>query len=229
MQTSRRGIMLVIASPSGAGKTSITRTILNQDANTSLSVSVTTRKRRTDEMNHVHYHFIDVAEFQRMRDAGELLESAEVHDNFYGTPRGEVEDQLAAGRDIIFDIDYQGTLQLYERCRDDMVTIFILPPSIAELRSRLLHRAQDSDEVIDRRLRNARKEMAHWHEYDTVLINADLQESCDRVAEILKDARQARTNPGGLAAFVAQLRARRDSTFDFASFVKGLQDEIDSI
>ena len=130
MEFQRRGVMLVIASPSGAGKSSISRSLFQQDPNIRLSVSVTTRARRTDEVHGKHYYFIDVETFQKMQRDGELLESAEVHGNFYGTPRAQVEEQLAAGNDILFDIDYQGTLQLYERARADMVTVFILPPSI---------------------------------------------------------------------------------------------------
>src|SRR3569623_763932 len=165
-ELARCGVMMVLASPSGAGKSSSSRAIFAQDPNISLSVSVTTRARRTDEIDGRDYHFIDVAEFQRMRANDELLESAEVHGNFYGTPRAHVEEKLAQGRDILFDIDYQGTLQLLERARPDMVTIFILPPSIRELRKRLERRAQDSKAVIDRRLRIARIEMNHYDEYD---------------------------------------------------------------
>lgn len=211
MEFARRGIMLVIASPSGAGKTSITRAILDQDPNTTLSVSVTTRQRRSNEIDGRDYHFITVEDFERMRADGELLESAEVHDNFYGTPRAQVEDLLAEGRDIIFDIDYQGTLQLYETCREDMVTIFILPPSIRELRSRLEHRAQDSADVIERRLKKARIEMDHWREYDVVLVNEDLEKSCDAVAGILDAARLERRRQVGLESFVKELQTEIDS------------------
>ncbi|MEO7222402.1 MAG: guanylate kinase, partial [Devosia sp.] len=129
MEFARRGVMMVLASPSGAGKSSISRAIFEDDPNISLSVSVTTRARRTDEIEGVHYHFIDVPAFERMQAEGELLESAEVHGNFYGTPRARVEEKLSAGRDILFDIDWQGTLQLLKRAREDMITIFILPPS----------------------------------------------------------------------------------------------------
>src|SRR5882757_9762339 len=135
--------MLVLASPSGAGKSSITRALFGQDPHIGLSVSVTTRARRTDEVDGKHYHFRTIKQFEQMRANGELLEWAKVHDHFYGTPRAHVEEQLAAGNDILFDIDYQGTLQLYDKCRPDMVTVFILPPSITELRSRLERRAQD--------------------------------------------------------------------------------------
>lgn len=212
MEFARRGVMLVIASPSGAGKTSISRTLLQQDSNLTLSVSVTTRERRSDEINGVHYHFIDKREYDRLERNGELLEAAEVHGNYYGTPRARVEEVIAAGRDVLFDIDWQGTQQLTKKCRPDMVTVFILPPSIPELKSRLEHRAQDSADVITRRLRNAREEMDHWEEYDYVLINDDLQTSCANVTAIL-----------------AASRIWRRRQLDIASFVKGLQGQIESI
>jgi len=211
-ELSRRGVMLVLASPSGAGKSSISRAIFAQDPNISLSVSVTTRARRTDELDGRDYHFINVAEFERMRAQGELLESAEVHGNFYGTPRAHVEEKLAKGRDILFDIDWQGTLQLLKASRADMVTIFILPPSIRELRKRLERRAQDSKETIETRLKNARIEMEHWKEYDYVLVNEDLDQSCARVRSILAAARQ-----------------KRDRFTQMDSFVKDLQNQIDSL
>ena len=209
-ELSRRGVMLVLASPSGAGKSTISRAIFAQDPNISLSVSVTTRARRTDEMHGRDYQFIDVAEFQRMRAAGELLESAEVHGNFYGTPRGHVEEKLTQGRDILFDIDFQGTLQLLKRAREDMVTVFILPPSIRELRKRLERRAQDSKAVIDRRLRNARIEMDHFGEYDYVIINRDLEDSVQKVRTILAAARLARTRYKDMAPFVRRLQREID-------------------
>ncbi|WP_127145829.1 guanylate kinase [Pelagibacterium montanilacus] len=206
MDFARRGVMLVIASPSGAGKSSISRALFAQDPNIRLSVSVTTRPRRTDEIHGTHYYFIDVAEFERMRDQGELLEWAEVHGNFYGTPRAKVEERLSAGKDILFDIDYQGTLQLYENCREDMATVFILPPSIAELRTRLERRAQDSVGTIEKRLRNARKEMDHYSEYDFVLVNEDLEQSVQMVRSILAGARLSRKRQTGLDAFVRDLQ-----------------------
>lgn len=211
MEFARRGVMLVLASPSGAGKSSITRTLFGQDPNIGLSVSVTTRARRTDEVEGKHYHFIDIPTFERMRADGDLLEWARVHDNFYGTPRAHVEEQLAAGHDILFDIDFQGTLQLYEKCRPDMVTVFILPPSIKELRSRLERRAQDSSDVIARRLKNARVEMSHYTEYDYVLVNEDLEDSTSRVRSILAAARLARTRLTQLDNFVRDLQNQIDS------------------
>ena len=210
MEFARRGVMLVLASPSGAGKSSITRTLFGDERDIRLSVSVTTRARRTDEVEGKHYFFIDIPEFERMRADGELLEWAEVHGNFYGTPRAHVEEQLAAGKDILFDIDYQGTLQLYEKCRADMVTVFILPPSIKELRSRLERRAQDSSDTIARRLKNARIEMEHYREYDYVIVNEDLEVSTQRVRSILAAARLARTRLTQLDNFVRDLQNQID-------------------
>jgi guanylate kinase len=205
-ELARRGVMMVLASPSGAGKSSISRAIFAQDPNISLSVSVTTRARRTDEMDGRDYHFIDVATFKQMQAEGDLLESAEVHGNFYGTPRARVEEKLGQGRDILFDIDYQGTLQLLDKAREDMVTIFILPPSITELRKRLERRAQDTKAAIDKRLKNARIEMEHYAEYDYVLINRDLEDSVQKVRTILAAARLARTRYKGLPSFVKRLQ-----------------------
>lgn len=212
MNFDRRGVMLVIASPSGAGKTSISRAILDTEDNVSLSISVTTRAKRSSEMEARDYYFIDKVKFDALRRADQLLESAEVHGNFYGTPATQVEEKIAAGQDILFDIDWQGTQQLTRKCRADMVTVFILPPSIAALKSRLEHRAQDSAEVIAKRLQNAREEMAHWDEYDYVLINEDLEESVKKVSSILYSSREWR---------------RRQC--NIGSFVKGLQAEIDSL
>lgn len=206
MEFQRRGVMLVIASPSGAGKSSISRALFGADPNIRLSVSVTTRARRTDEVDGKHYHFIDVPTFKRMRADGELLESAEVHGNFYGTPRAHVEEQLAAGNDILFDIDYQGTLQLYKSSRRDMVTVFILPPSIKELRARLERRAQDSVGTIEKRLQNARIEMDHYGEYDFVIVNQDLEDSVQRVRSVLAAARLTRERQLNLDSFVRDLQ-----------------------
>jgi len=203
--------MLVIASPSGAGKTSISRAVMSTDPGIELSVSVTTRARRPSEVDGVHYHFIPVEEFERMRADGELLESAEVHGNLYATPRARVEQTLASGRDILFDIDYQGTMQLYEKCRSDMVTVFILPPSIAELRARLERRAEDGPDAIRRRLKNARVEMEHWLEYDHVIINEDLEQSVDKVRAILSAARTTGHRLTQIGSFVKDLQNQIDS------------------
>jgi guanylate kinase len=209
-ELARRGVMMVLASPSGAGKSSIARAIIEQDENISLSVSVTTRARRTDEIEGKHYQFIEVPAFEKMRAGGELLESAEVHGNFYGTPRAHVEEKLAAGRDILLDIDYQGTIQLLKKVRQDMVTVFILPPSITELKARLERRAQDSKAVIQRRLKNARVEMEHFGEYDYVIVNRDLEESVHKVRTILAAARLERTRFKGLPGFVRRLQRQID-------------------
>jgi len=212
MDFQRRGVMLVIASPSGAGKSSISRALFQQDPNIRLSVSATTRARRSDEVEGTHFYFVDVPTFQRMQAEGGLLESAEVHGNYYGTPRAQVEEQLAAGKDILFDVDYQGTLQLYENCRADMVTVFILPPTIQELRARLERRAQDSVGTIEKRLRNARIELDHAGEYDYVIINSDLESSVQRVRSILASA-----------------RLKRERQLDLMSFVQDLQSQIDAL
>lgn len=210
-ELTRRGVMMVLASPSGAGKSSISRVLFEDDPNIKLSVSVTTREKRSDEIDGKHYHFIDVPTFMKMREEGELLESAEVHGNYYGTPRAKVEERLSQGLDILFDIDYQGTLQLLKNARADMVTIFILPPSIKELRKRLERRAQDSKGTIEKRLKNARIEMDHFAEYDYVLVNRDLEESVQKVRTILAAARLERERYKGLAPFVRRLQKQIDS------------------
>lgn len=172
----RRGVLLVLSSPSGAGKTTLSRLLL-EDGHLGLSVSVTTRERRPSEVDGIHYHFITKKEFEHKRDNDELIEWAEVHGHFYGTLRETVETALNEGRDMLFDIDYQGARQLQQKMPDDVVSIFILPPSMKELRSRLNRRAEDPKEVIDLRLHNARKEIEQWQSYDYVLINEDLEQS----------------------------------------------------
>jgi guanylate kinase len=203
----RRGIMLVVSSPSGAGKTTLTRNLLEQEENVSLSISVTTRERRASEIEGVHYHFISKRRFESMRDAEDLLEWAEVHGNYYGTPREPVEDALSAGRDMLFDIDWQGTQQLYAKMRADVVSVFVLPPSAAELKTRLERRAEDSGDVIIRRLRNAAEEIPHWVEYDYVLVNRDLDKSFARLRAILTAERLKRVLKPNLQGFVAELLA----------------------
>src|SRR5687768_2268151 len=202
-----RGIMLVVSSPSGAGKTTLTRNLLKEEDNISLSISVTTRERRGSEIEGVHYHFISQRQFEQMRDAGDLLEWAQVHGNYYGTPREPVERALAKGQDVLFDIDWQGTLQLYDKMRADVVSVFVLPPSAAELKSRLERRAEDSSDIISSRLRNAISEITHWTEYDYVLINHDLQKSFLRLRAILNSARLKRAEPADMASFVDRLVA----------------------
>ncbi|CAM1642303.1 guanylate kinase [Bartonella apihabitans] len=172
----RRGVLLVLSSPSGAGKSTLSRLLL-EDGHLGLSVSVTTRERRPSEVNGVHYHFITRKEFEQKRDNDELIEWAEVHGHYYGTLRETVETALASGRDMLFDIDYQGARQLQEKMPDDVVSVFILPPSMKELKSRLNRRAEDSQDVIDLRLHNARGEIEHFKSYDYVIINQDLEQS----------------------------------------------------
>lgn len=206
----RRGLILILSSPSGAGKTSISRSLLQEENDARpgamhLSVSVTTRARRPSEVDGVHYRFLTVRQFETLRDQGELLEWAEVHGNFYGTPREPVEAALAAGRDVLFDIDWQGTLQVIEKMREDVVAVFILPPSAAEQRSRLERRAEDSAEVIRRRLANARTEIMHWPDYDYVIVNRDLNESVDQVRAILRAERVRCKRLSGLADFIRTL------------------------
>ncbi|AQT44585.1 guanylate kinase [Bartonella apihabitans] len=172
----RRGVLLVLSSPSGAGKSTLSRLLL-EDGHLGLSVSVTTRERRPSEVNGVHYHFITRKEFEQKRDNDELIEWAEVHGHYYGTLRSTVETALASGRDMLFDIDYQGARQLQKKMPDDVVSVFILPPSMKELKSRLNRRAEDSQDVIDLRLHNARGEIEHFKSYDYVIINQDLEQS----------------------------------------------------
>jgi guanylate kinase len=189
-----RGIMLVVSSPSGAGKTTLTRNLLAEEKDdVVMSVSVTTRLKRASEIDGVHYNFITQKQFDRMRDNGDLLESAKVHDHFYGTPREPVDAALASGKDVLFDIDWQGTQQLKNSAlAQDVVTVFVLPPSAAELKARLERRAEDPADVIARRLRNAAEEIPHWNEYDYVLVNRDLDKSFVRLRSILTTERLKR-------------------------------------
>ncbi|KRE16591.1 guanylate kinase [Bosea sp. Root381] len=202
----RRGLMLILSSPSGAGKSTLTRNLKSEN-NLDLSVSVTTRAKRPSEIDGVHYRFIERPAFDQMKQHNELLEWAEVHGNGYGTPRKEVEASLAAGRDVLFDIDWQGTQQIVTKARADVVTIFILPPSMAELRSRLVRRAEDAPEVIAKRLDNARDEIARWNKYDYVIVNDDLQAAYESVKSILTAERLKRERATGLSDFVTTLLA----------------------
>jgi guanylate kinase len=201
----RRGIMFVLSSPSGAGKSTIARYMLRRFPDLELSVSVTTRPRRGSEVHGTDYHFISVREFERLRDGDALLEWAEVHGNFYGSPRDAVANALAAGRDVLFDIDWQGGLQLIEKARADVVSVFILPPSLEELRSRLKRRAEDSEETIAARLKNAINEIPHWREYDYVVINDDLNSTEPQVESIMVAERLRRDRRPGLFTFEKQL------------------------
>ena len=203
----RRGLMLVLSSPSGAGKTTLSRKLLEADAVIQLSVSVTTRKQRPGETEGRDYHFIDRARFDAMIKRGELLEWAQVFGNGYGTPRKPVERALKQGRDVLFDIDWQGTQQLRERARDDLVSVFILPPSTGELARRLHTRALDDKKVIRERMAKAGDEMSHWAEYDYVVVNRDLDRAFGEVRAILAAERLKRERQPGLSAFVRGLRA----------------------
>ena len=203
----RRGLMLVVSSPSGAGKTSITRRLLELEPKVTLSVSVTTRRQRPSEVDGVHYHFIDEARFAAMVARGELLEHARVYGNHYGTPRGAVETALAAGRDVLFDIDWQGAQQLRASASDDMVGVFVLPPSIPELERRLTTRAEDSDATVRYRLAQVANDVTHWAEYEYVLINRDLEQSVGALRAILDAERLRRRRHPALNEFVQQFRA----------------------
>lgn len=204
----RRGLMLVLSSPSGAGKSSISRALVNGERDRLvLSISVTTRSRRPSEVEGIHYHFVDAARFTRMRESGELLEWAEVHGNLYGTPSLPVEQALASGSDVLFDIDWQGAEQLAANKPDDVVLVFILPPSMAELKARLERRAEDAEETIQRRLRDARHEIERWREYDYVVINKDLERSLVAVRGILAAERHRRVRQHGLSDFITQLQS----------------------
>jgi guanylate kinase len=203
----RRGLMLILSSPSGAGKTTLTRMLLQtKSLDLTLSISVTTRPRRSSEVDGIHYSFITRKQFEALRDGGELLEWAEVHGNFYGTPREPAEQALAQGRDVLFDIDYQGTQQVKAKVDDNVVTIFILPPSLKELKARLERRAEDSRETIEKRLANARNEIRRWTLYDYVLVNDDLQRTFEELLAIVTAERhKAARQKEGIAAFIEQL------------------------
>jgi guanylate kinase len=203
----RRGLMLVLSSPSGAGKTTLSRKLLAADPGVELSVSVTTRKQRPGEVDGRDYHFLDAPRFDAMVENGELLEWAQVFGNRYGTPRLPVEATLVQGRDVLFDIDWQGTQQLREKADRDLVSIFVLPPSIPDLELRLRTRAQDSDEVIHVRMGKAADEMSHWAEYDYVVINTDIDRAFAQVQSILAAERLKRERQTGLSEFVRRLQA----------------------
>ncbi len=205
-EISRRGLMLVLSSPSGAGKTTISRALLERETDLDLSVSVTTRPPRPGETDGVDYSFIDEAAFQAMVAGGELLEHARVFGHRYGTPKAPVEAALAAGRDVLFDIDWQGTQQLRSNARADLADIFVLPPTMAELEARLKTRAQDSDDVVAGRMAKAADEMSHWPEYDYIIVNHDIGESVAEAQAILAAERLKRDRRTGLADFVNRLR-----------------------
>ena len=211
MAASRRGMILILSSPSGAGKTTLTRMLMQDSAlDLTLSVSVTTRPRRSSEVDGIHYRFIDAREFERMKADSDLLEWAEVHGNGYGTPREPVERVLAQGRDMLFDVDWQGARQMRERLGDDVVTIFVLPPSMRELRARLERRAEDSASSIDKRLDSAKREIERWRSYEYVIVNDDLQRAYNDIKAIVKAERlRAARAEAGLEDFVRKLTGER--------------------
>lgn len=203
---SRRGFMLVLSSPSGAGKTSIVNRLLEGDKNVNVSISMTTRPQRPGEQEGKDYFFVSKETFKFMLKNDDFLEHAEVFGNYYGTPKQYVYDTLAQGKDILFDIDWQGTQQLAQLARVDLVSIFILPPSLQELEKRLQKRAQDAQEVIYNRMKEASNEVSHWAEYDYVIVNEDLDKSVQYVHAIITAERLKRTRQKGLLDFVNQLR-----------------------
>jgi guanylate kinase len=202
----RRGLMFVLSSPSGAGKSTLARMLIDTTPGLRMSVSVTTRAKRPGEVDGEHYHFIDKPKFDAMVKGKELLEHATVFDNSYGTPRQPVEDALSSGQDVLFDIDWQGTRQLREKARADIVTVFILPPSARDLEHRLHTRAQDSDEVIRRRMTKAGDEMNRWSEYDYIIINENVGMAFEAVKSVLIAERLKRERQTGLSAFVRELQ-----------------------
>lgn len=202
----RRGVMLVLSSPSGAGKTSISRALLDRNNSLSLSISVTTRAKRPGEVSGDDYIFVSPTEFNLMVNRRELLEHAKVFGNYYGTPEKAVIDSLEAGRDVLFDIDWQGTQQIADKIGDDLVSVFILPPSTLELEDRLRRRAQDNAEVIADRMAKAADEMTHWDAYQYVVVNEDFETSVERIEAILIAERLKRTRQAGLVDFVTRLR-----------------------
>lgn len=226
----RRGLMFVLSSPSGAGKTTLTRLLLDRVPRMCLSISATTRPRRRSEVESVHYYFVDPKRFSAMRRAGELMEWAKVHGNYYGTPKAPVERALKAGTDMLFDIDWQGALQLYRKVRLDVVSIFILPPSIDELRKRLSRRAEDDAKTIRKRLANALEEIGHWKEYDYVLVNKDLNRSFSdlRVIVAAERARREQKSPTvrTCTEIQAAQRLKRTRQPRLRAFVRSLQEDL---
>lgn len=204
----RRGLALVLSSPSGAGKTTIARRLIDAEPDISMSVSVTTRKPRPGEVEGRDYKFIDEATFKRMVDANELLEWARVFDNFYGTPRAPVEAAIESGQDILFDIDWQGAQQLSEKMKHDVVRVFILPPSAASLEQRLRSRALDPEDILRKRMDAAAGEISHWPEYDYVIVNSDLPTSMEGLTAILAAERLRRDRLNGLTAFVREMQSQ---------------------
>lgn len=201
----RRGLMLVLSSPSGAGKSTISRALMERDGNLTMSISATTRKPRPGEVDGVDYQFVDKQRFDTLVGEGKMLEHAKVFDNYYGTPKEPVEQALSQGRDVMFDVDWQGTQQLVESAPEDLVRVFILPPSMKELERRLYSRAQDSEEVVKKRMADAAPEMSHYPEYDYIVVNVDIDESVSEVEAILNAERLKTKRQIGLHDFVADI------------------------
>lgn len=208
MEIARRGLLLVMSSPSGAGKTTLSRRLLAADSNITMSVSVTTRSPRPGEVDGTDYHFISTERFMQMRDRGELLEWAEVFGHYYASPKKPVEEALGKGRDMLFDIDWQGTQQLSQAMEDDVVRVFILPPSADALQDRLINRAQDSAAVVAKRMAKASAEISHWPEYDYVVINENVERAHAQIVSILTAERLRRRRQTGLTEFVRELTKR---------------------
>jgi len=207
-KVARRGLMLVLSSPSGAGKTTIARRLLDEDESIAPSISHTTREKRRGETDGKDYHFVDKESFGRMRDQGAFLEWAVVFDNYYGTTRAPVEQALREGRDVLFDVDWQGAAALRETAREDVVSVFVLPPSASALEERLKTRAADTNEVVVKRMRGASNEIQHWDEYDYVVVNFDVDRSSAAVRAILAAERLRRGRLTGLEGFVQGLLAQ---------------------
>jgi len=204
----RRGFMLVLSSPSGAGKTTIARKVLESERELVLSISVTTRPQRSSEREGVDYFFVDESTFERYVNEGKFLEHARVYGYNYGTPRACIEQLLTEGTDVLFDIDWQGTQQLKQTALNDLVSVFVLPPTLQDLEKRLYTRGEDAEEVVRKRMRKAQHECSHWAEYDYVIVNDTLEESVQKVRSIVEAERLKRRRQSGLASFVNRLRAK---------------------
>ncbi len=208
IQTDRRGLLIILSSPSGAGKTTLARRLMDWDPTLSFSVSATTRAPRPGELDGTHYHFVDDAKFRKLVADGEMLEHAHVFGHFYGSPLAPVKDAIEAGRDVLFDVDWQGAEQIkHSALRDHVLSIFVLPPSIAELRRRLVSRGQDAPEVIAKRMQKSWDEISHWHGYDYVLVNDDLGTTYERLKTIVSAERLRQPQQPGLMPFIRGLQS----------------------